>query len=253
VDEHGLPIDDKLRGLDYLYTTPSHQCPTTVTMPLERREALLRLADEENFILIEDDYESENRFDGEPTPALKSLDRSERVIYVGSLSKTLAPGLRIGYIVAPAPLIAELRALRRLMLRHPASYIQRAFALFLSLGHYDALLRRLAAAQRERAGLVIEAMARYLPQCEAVPVSGGGSVWVRLPAGLDATQLAEAARDQGVLIEPGEVFFMSEPPETRCFRLGYSAIVPQQIEPGLRKLGELIGLFEQRAAKTRQG
>ena len=76
---------------------------------------------------------------------------------------------------------------------------------------------------------------------------------MRLPEGLDATQLAEAARDQGVLIEPGEVFFMSEPPETRCFRLGYSAIVPQQIEPGLRKLGELIGLFEQRAAKTRQG
>ena len=118
------------------------------------------LADEEDFIIIEDDYESENRFDGDPTPALKSLDRSDRVIYIGSLSKTLAPGLRMGYVVGPVPLIAELRALRRLMLRHPASYIQRAFALFLSLGHYDALLRRLAAAQRERAGLVIEGMSR---------------------------------------------------------------------------------------------
>ena len=249
VDELGLPIDDSLRGLDYLYATPSHQCPTTVTMPLERRVALLALADEEDFIVIEDDYESENRFDGDPTPALKSLDRSERVVYIGSLSKTLAPGLRMGYIVGPVPLIAELRALRRLMLRHPASYIQRAFALFLSLGHYDALLRRLAAAQRERAGLVVEGMAKYLSQCQVMPVTGGGSCWVRLPDGVGATELAEEAREHGVLIEPGEVFFMSEPPEARWFRLGYSAIPAQQIEPGLRKLADVLKHLELRAAK----
>jgi GntR family transcriptional regulator/MocR family aminotransferase len=240
VDEHGLPVTDALRGLDFVYTTPSHQCPTTVTMPLPRREALLKLADEADFIIIEDDYESENRFEGEPTPALKSLDRSNRVIYIGSLSKTFAPGLRIGYIVGPAELIAELRALRRLMLRHPPAYIQRSFALFLSLGHFDAMLRRLAATQRERAALVMEALARELPQCQVVPVSGGGSCWVRLPDPLDAAELAERARERGVLIEPGGVFFMADPPPAPYFRLGYTAIPSTAIAPGIRALAEVV-------------
>lgn len=249
VDAQGLVIDETLRQLDYVYTTPSHQCPTTVTMPLERREALLRLADEADLILIEDDYESENRFDGEPTPALKSLDRSNRVIYVGSLSKTLAPGLRIGYVVGPAELIAELRALRRLMLRHPPAYIQRAFALFLSLGHHDALLRRLAAAQRERVGILLAALAQHLPQCQVVPVSGGGSCWVRLPDGLSATALAERALAKGVLIEPGEVFFMADPPPRQYFRLGYSSIALQAIEPGIQALAEAVRELERQGTR----
>lgn len=101
VDEGGLVVDAALGACDYVYVTPSHQCPTTVTMPLERREALLRMADEADFILIEDDYESENRAEGEAIPALKSLDRSGRVIYIGSLSKTLAPGCGWATWLAP--------------------------------------------------------------------------------------------------------------------------------------------------------
>ena len=93
-------------------------------------------------MIIEDDFESESRWGAEPVPALKSLDREGRVIYVGSLAKSFAPGLRIGYIVAPPELAVELRALRRLMLRHPSAYIQRAFSLFISLGHHHSLLRR---------------------------------------------------------------------------------------------------------------
>jgi GntR family transcriptional regulator/MocR family aminotransferase len=86
VDDHGLQLGEALRGCPYVYVTPSHQCPTTVKMPLERRETLLRQAEEADFVIIEDDYESENRFEGTPTPPLKSLDRNNRVIYVGSLS-----------------------------------------------------------------------------------------------------------------------------------------------------------------------
>ena len=246
VDAGGLPITDALRDLDFVYATPSHQCPTTVTMPLQARTALLAMAEESDFVIIEDDYESENRFDGDPIPALKSLDNNNRVIYVGSLSKTLAPGLRIGYVVGPAELVAELRALRRLILRHPPAYIQRAFALFLSLGHYDALLRRLAVAQRERAEALADAIAQFLPQCEAVPVTGGGMCWMALPEGMDATLLAEQARARGVLIEPGAVFFMNEPPPRQFFRLGYSSIAPEAIAPGIAILGELVRGFERR-------
>jgi GntR family transcriptional regulator / MocR family aminotransferase len=240
VDGDGLPIDERLRGLDYVYATPSHQCPTGVTMPLARREALLRRADEEDFIIIEDDFESENRFDGDPIPALKSLDRSNRVIYIGSLSKSLAPGLRIGFVVAAPELIAELRALRRLMLRHPSAFIQRAFALFLSLGHYDAQLRRLAAAQRERCAVVLDALARHAPQCQVVPVTGGGSCWVRLPEGVQAETVALRARERGVLIEPGDVFFHASPPPAGYFRLGYQSIAASAIDAGIQVLARVI-------------
>lgn len=240
VDLEGLVVDEQLHDLDLVYATPSHQCPTGVTMPLARREALLAMAEARDFVVIEDDYESENRFDGEPTPALKSLDRSNRVIYIGSLSKTLAPGLRLGYVVAPRELIAELRALRRLMLRHPVTYIQRAFALFLSLGHHDALLRRLAAAQRERAGLLIEAMARQLPQCEVTPISGGASCWVRLPMGMTAAEVSERAKEHGVLVEPGDVFFMNQPAPAPHIRLGFSATPHTAIEPGVGELAKVL-------------
>ena len=240
VDTDGLPVDARLRGIDYLYATPSHQCPTGVTMPLQRREKMLTMADEADFVIIEDDFESENRFDGEPIPALKSLDRSNRVIYVGSLSKSLAPGLRIGYVVAAPELIVELRALRRLMLRHPSAFIQRAFSLFLSLGHHDAQLRRLALAQRERCAVVLESMARHAPDCQILPITGGGSCWVKLPAGVSATALAQQSRQHGVLIEPGDVFFHAERPPEGYFRLGYQSIGATAIEPGIRLLAQVL-------------
>lgn len=240
VDGQGLVVGDQLNGLDLVYATPSHQCPTTVTMPMERREALLRMAEESDLLVVEDDYESENRFDGEPTPALKSLDRSNRVIYIGSLSKTLAPGLRLGYVVGPAELIAELRALRRLMLRHPVTYIQRAFALFLSLGHHDALLRRLAASQRDRARLLIDALGQHLPECSVTPLSGGASCWVRLPEGLQAEEVTRSAHAHGVLVEPGDVFFMAEPAPAAYIRMGFSATPASAIEPGVRELAKVV-------------
>lgn len=246
IDAEGLPVDDRLRQFDYVYATPSHQCPTGVTMPLARREALLRLADEADLVIVEDDFESENRFEGEPIPALKSLDRSDRVIYVGSLSKSLAPGLRVGYIVGAPALIAQLRALRRLMLRHPSAFTQRAFALFLSLGHHDAQLRRLAMAQRERGAVLLEAMARHAPDCEVVPVTGGGSCWVRLPAGVAAVELAERAREHGVLIEPGDVFFAADPAPAGFMRLGYQAIEAKHIEAGIRELAKAIAALKPR-------
>jgi GntR family transcriptional regulator/MocR family aminotransferase len=240
VDEAGLPVGAALTGCDYIYATPSHQCPTTVTMPLQRRQALLRMAQEQDFVIIEDDYESENRFDGDPFPALKSLDRDDRVIYIGSLSKSVAPGLRMGYVVGPSELVAELRALRRLELRHPSALVQRAFALFLSLGHHDALLRRQAAAWRDRAAAVVSALARQAPQCQVVPVSGGSSCWVQLPDSMDGSELAARARERGVLIEPGEVFFMTEPAPRHFVRIGWSAIPLPAIEPGIALLGEVM-------------
>jgi GntR family transcriptional regulator/MocR family aminotransferase len=248
VDDHGLLVNDQLRELDYLYTTPSHQCPTGVTMPLHRREELLRLANASDLVIIEDDFESENNFAGNPIPALKSLDRSDRVIYVGSLSKSLAPGLRIGYIVAAPALIHELRALRRLMLRHPSSFIQRSLSLFISLGYNDAHLKRLAEAQKERGALVLDALARHAPQCTVTPLSGGGSCWVQLPDNVSATELAKSAAERGVLIEPGDVFFQAEQPAGNFIRLGFQSINARVIDEGIATLAKVISDLQKRHA-----
>jgi GntR family transcriptional regulator / MocR family aminotransferase len=247
VDQHGLIVGDHLRNFDYVYTTPSHQCPTGVTMPMARREQLLKLANESNVVIIEDDFESENNFDGHPIPALKSLDRSSRVIYVGSLSKSMAPGLRIGYIVAAPELIAELRALRRLMIRHPSTFIQRSLSLFISLGHNDAQLKRLGEAQKERSMVVLDALAQYAPQCVVTEVSGGGSCWVRLPAGVDAQDLMRDAATQGVLIEPGDVFFRTKPAGESFIRLGFQSIRADVIEDGVKVLAGVIEALQQRS------
>ncbi len=241
VDGDGLPVDNRLRGFDYVYVTPSHQCPTGVTMPLARREALLAMAREADLIVIEDDYESENRAVGASIPALKSMDRNDRVIYIGSLSKSLAPGLRVGYIVAAPALIAELRALRRLMLRHPSTFIQRAFALYLSLGHHDAQLRRLAVAHSERYPALVAAVAQHMPCCTVIAANGGGSCWVRLPEGIGSHALASRAARRGVLLEPGDVFFMAEQPPAGYIRLGYQSIGAASIDAGIQVLGEVIG------------
>jgi GntR family transcriptional regulator/MocR family aminotransferase len=240
LDDQGLVLSEALSGCRVIYATPSHQSPTAVTMPIERRLAFLQRAESDNFLIIEDDYETEVSFRTLPNPALKSLDRNNRVVYVGSLTKSLAPGLRLGYIVAPAALITELRALRRLMIRHPTAFIERSFARFLALGHFDAFNRRLADAYRERASLMTQAIAQCLPDCRHAPVTGGSSFWLMGPAWLDARRLADLAAAERVLIEPGDVHFAEKSPPLNFFRLGFSSIESRSIPEGIRRLGDLI-------------
>ena len=241
VDEHGLATDAAALGAcDYVFVTPSHQSPTTVTLPMERRKGLLEKAAESDFMIIEDDYESEITFSGTPSPALKSFDDHGRVLYLGSLSKTLDPGLRMGFLVGPRDLIREARALRRLMLRHPPANNQHAVALFLSLGHHDALIQRMTQAYRERWQTLGEALERHLPEASHSPSCGGSSYWVAGPDGLDARELARRAAEQSVFIEAGDVTFFSDDPPLEYFRLGFSAIDRERIAPGVERLGHIV-------------
>lgn len=240
VDSDGLCLGTEISGCDYIFTTPSHQCPTGVTMTMARRQELLQRAIQADCIIIEDDFEIDNRYADAPIPALKSLDQDGRVIYVGSLSKSFAPGLRIGYVVAPPALTLELRALRRLMLRHPSAYIQRAFALFISLGHHHSLLRKQSEAYQERSGVLQAALASHMPEFTLTPHSGGSSCWLRGPEWLDTEQLAAHALQAGVVIEPGKVFFADE---TRApgnyIRMGYTSIPASRIGPGIERLSQV--------------
>lgn len=240
VDADGLPPDAVPRAVDVVFTTASHQCPTNATMPLERRIALLEAASREGFVIVEDDYEFEMSFLKPVSPALKSLDSEGRVIYAGSFSKSVFPGMRLGYLVGPASFIREARALRLMMLRHPPGHIQRTVAYFLSLGHYDALINRMRNAYRRRRQVMEEAIRDNGLVVAGQGGFGGSSFWMRAPAGVDTEKLAEALRAEGVLIEPGRAFFDPAQAPRNFYRLGYSSISPAKIPEGIARIGRAI-------------
>ena len=251
VDAQGLVLGAALAGCRYVYVTPSHQCPTTVTMPLQRRLDLLLRAERDDFIVIEDEHESELNFSGQPTPALKSLDSQARVIYLGSLSKTLAHGLRLGYVVAAAELIRELRALRRLVMRHVPTNNQQAAASFIGHGHQEAFVRRLNIAYRERAHALRTALALHAPGLTPLLAQGGSALWVSAGKGTDTRELSARLYRQGVVVEPGDVFFAGARQPRHHMRIGYSSIPVERIEAGVRVIGRELAAM--RRAQGVQG
>jgi GntR family transcriptional regulator/MocR family aminotransferase len=176
-----------------------------------------------------------------PAPAVKSLDASGRVIYIGSFSKSLFPGLRIGYMVGPAAFIEHARALRAIMLRHPPSHLQRITGYFLALGHYDAHIVRLREAMQQRRATLEAALSKTSLVIAGAPVSGGSSVWMRGPEGLDSARLARRLQKDSVLIEPGAVFFETPPDPCPFFRLGYGSINETAIARGVDLIAKGAG------------
>ena len=240
LDQDGVKTGKQLNDCDYVFVTPSHQFPTTVTMSLQRRKTLLQQAKADDFIIIEDDYESEVNFLTKPLPALKSLDNSGRVIYVGSFSKALSPGLRIGYLVADAQLIKQLRALRRLSYRHAPANNQQTLALFMGQGFYESHVRRMRGLYEEKWQLMQRGLEQYLPNCELHSTPGSFCFWLELPTGLTCQTLIKRAAEKGIFVEAGDALFMHPPKDKYFIRLGFSAIPKENILEGLKALGKVI-------------
>jgi len=240
MDQDGMQPSWRIADCDVLFIQPSHQNPTTRTMPLARRHEILAAASRHNIVIVEDDYDNELTFEGEAMPALKALDQDDRVIYIGSLSKTLAPGLRLGYVVGAPEFVTEARAMRRLMVRHPPLNNQRAVALFLQMGYYDAAVKRLITAYRERAAAVCDSLRKYLPEFHFEPPTGGAALWAEGPESLSMDTVARAGYARGLLMDPGAIFFEDAAPPRHFGRLGYCSIGVDQIEPGIRLFAELV-------------
>ncbi len=240
VDDDGLPPDRLPPRVDVVFTAPSHHCPTNVTMPLARRTALLDAASKRDFVIVEDDYEFEMSFLKSVSPSLKSLDREGRVIYAGSFSKSIFPGLRLGYLVGPAAFIREARALRVTVLRHPPGHVQRTSAYFLSLGHYDALINRMRQTFRRRRTIMDDAIRDHGLRTAPQAGFGGSSIWMRAPDDVDTEQLAQSLRAEGVLIEPGRVFYDPAEGPQNYYRLAYSSIAAARIAEGIGLIARAI-------------
>ncbi len=241
VDAEGLPPDALPHRVDVVFAAPSHHSPTNATMPLARRMALLEAASQRDFVVVEDDYEFEMSYLSPASPSLKSLDREGRVIHAGSFSKSIFPGLRLGWLVGPESFIREARALRVAVLRHPPGHVQRTAGYFLSLGHYDAQVHRMKQTFRRRR----QAMDDAIRECGLAVASagsfGGSSFWMRAPDTIDTAALALRLRARGVLIEPGRAFFDPVAGPDNYYRLAYSSIGAGKIAEGIGILAREIG------------
>jgi len=241
VDEHGMVINSDLDTAKVVYVTPSHQVPTAVTMPTERRAALLKKAHALDQVIIEDDFEHESNYLGQPHPALRGMDTENRVIYVSALPKVLAPGLRIGFIVAAPALIRAARNLRQQVIGRPSLINQRTAAYFLSLGHYDAFMARFHQEMQVRWYALRDALNHYRPQSiVTIPNQGGTAFTVRPPDDIDVELLATEAAKRGILIEPDTHYFAHPDSSEQCFRMGVTSIPTDRIREGVERLRELM-------------
>ena len=240
IDQKGLVLSSNISGCKCLFVTPSHQFPTTVTMPLDRKVELLAVTKRNGQFVIEDDYEADISFNKTPPRALKSLDTWGNVIYTGSLSKSLLPGLRIGYLVADREFVREARAMRHHILRHPPVNNQRSVALFLQRGYFDRFVAKITGIYKERCTVMHEALERHFPRASTKAEYGGGSIWLRLPDGADAGILRKMVDAEGVFFETGGFTFSDERNNRNHIRLGYSVIEKSLIAEGIDKIAKAV-------------
>ncbi|MBI3941183.1 MAG: PLP-dependent aminotransferase family protein [Acidobacteria bacterium] len=228
------------RSPKLIYTIPNFQNPTGICTSEAHRRQLLSIASEFNVPILEDGYEEDLRTSGKNVRPIKAADRAGRVIYLGTFSKGLFPGLRIGWIVAHRTLIETLGAAKFSTDYHTSLLLQAALTEFISQGHYDRHLKRLQKVLARRLQLTLRSMKEYFPRGARWTLPAGGySVWVTLPPGVSGRQLALDARHQGVLIAPGEHFFQSSE-DSGSFRLSVSTVSETQIRQGIQLLGKAI-------------
>jgi GntR family transcriptional regulator/MocR family aminotransferase len=237
----GVPVDDE--GLDVaripkaarlVYVTPSHQFPLGTAMSLQRRSELLGWAEQRGAVVIEDDYDSEFRFEGRPLDPLQSLDRGGRVIYVGSFSKVMLPALRVGFLIAPASLQSALRSAKQLSDWHGDLPLQAALARFIDEGLLARHIRKTAREYERRHAHVTEAIRRELHAwLQVIPSAAGLHVAAQLASGasVDLDDVVRRAEARGVVVRSLR-YFSAEAPARAGLVIGYGAIPDSKIAEG---------------------
>jgi GntR family transcriptional regulator/MocR family aminotransferase len=245
VDEHGIRVDQLQRLMSServraVYITPQHQFPTTVTLSPERRDMLLRLATAHRCAIIEEDYDHEFHYEGRPILPVASMDRSGVVIYIGTLSKVLAPGLRIGFIVAPLPLQERFAAIRSHIDLQGDQCLEYAIAELLEDGEIQRHIARMRRVYRARRDALAETLRRELPDVLSFALSPGGTgLWTRVADGIDVDEWADRALKEGVALSTGrryDFYGHSQP----FVRLAFASLNERDIAEATRRIARCV-------------
>jgi GntR family transcriptional regulator/MocR family aminotransferase len=237
-----VPVDDEgmrlpgARKAKLIYVTPGHQFPLGMTMSLARRLQLLDWARRTPALIFEDDYDSEFRYAGRPVPALQGLDRQRLVLFAGTFSKVLFPGLRIGYLVLPSDLVAPFAAAKSVLNRHAPPFEQTVLCDFIVEGHFERHLRRMREVYAERLSTLLESARRkFAGLLELSDVEAGLQTVGWLQRGIDSKAAQRAAGLRKVEVTPLRVY--SRMPMAReGLQLGFAAVSPQEIKRGVHQL-----------------
>ena len=241
----GVPFPKEYGGAGstagLIYTIPNFHNPTGACLDGQRRRRLISLAGRYDVPILEDDYVGDIRYEGRAQPTLKSLDPDGRVIYVGTFSKMLIPGLRVGFVVADGPVYDHLLRSKRCHDLATCNLIQRALKDYVSVGRYAAHLQRSCTLYRRRRDAMLAALERHMPKgCSWLRPKGGLFVWLCLPEGIKASELLPKACEKGVVFAPGGNFHLDPAEGEGCMRLNFASNSEAIIEEGIRRLGRAM-------------
>lgn len=231
----------KSEGQKVIYVIPNFQNPTGSTMSLEKRKKLYELACRYNSIIIEDNPYGDLRFAGDDIPSIKSMDTEGRVVYVGSFSKILAPGLRVGYACAPVDIFHKMVVCKQVADVHTSIWAQLICYRFMNECDLDAHFSDLRLIYKRKCGLMLDNMDRtFSSKVSYTHPEGGLFIWAELPEGSDMLDFCtQAVRDYKIAVVPGTAFMINESDRTNCFRLNYSTPPDEQIVTGIEILGRM--------------
>ncbi len=241
VDDQGMDIvrSPQIKGVKAAFVTPSHHFPIGSTMSATRRLHLLNWAQNAGAWIIEDDYDSEYRFDARPIASLQGLDVNERVIYIGTFSKMLFPSLRVGYIVIPRDLVSLFEAVRFAMDIFPPYLNQEVLADFMKLGHLGQYVRKMRRIYGERRSVLIESIhAEFGDFFEVLGAPAGIHVSVALPAGFNDLDISDRAATEGLFLWPLSRHYAGEP--RHGFVLGFGGICAEQIPAAVKRMRAVV-------------
>ncbi|WP_297464001.1 PLP-dependent aminotransferase family protein [Thermococcus sp.] len=250
MDHDGMRVDlleEKLRELKaqgkkikFVYTVSTFQNPMGVTMSADRRKRLVELADEYDFLIVEDSPYTELRYSGEPVPPVKHFDDTGRVIYLGTFSKILAPGLRLGWVVAQPQFIRKMEIAKQ-SIDLCANTLGQAIAWkYVENGYLDEHIPRIIEFYRPRRDAMLKALEEFMPEgVEWTRPDGGMFIWVTLPEGIDTKVMLQKAVSKGVAYVPGEAFFAHRDVKN-TMRLNFTYVPEEKIREGVRRLAEVI-------------
>lgn len=245
-DEDGMKVSQLQELLEegrrpkIVYTVATYQNPTGITLSMERRKQLVDLADRYNFYIIEDNPYGELAFDGKEVPTLKSLDKNGRVLYLGSFSKIVAPGLRIGYIVAKPEIRKIITVAKQASDVHSSNLPQYIIYEYCKQGHLTPQIKKICALYKEKRDAMLTALEEFFPpEANWTRPRGGLFIWVELPKACNCTELLALAVSRGVAFVPGTPFFVDNKGQN-TMRLNFSNASLDLIQEGIGKLGNVV-------------